>query len=142
MGINKGVKFVHPVRGEKKIPFPFSIRIRVASHCVTGRQSFGLLSLCFLDLLKSLQSSFGVGPEKLEVNLNSRGDKIKLRRVQDSRQVESYPDFRKLFQLDWLGCFQQPRALALELSAQGEYLLSYNSFPLWYPEPGTGPVIA
>lgn len=85
MGINKGVNLVHPVRGEKRIPFPFSIRIRVAFHCGPGRQSFGSFSLCFSDLLKSLQSSFGVGPEKLEVNLNSRVDKTKLRRVQTGR---------------------------------------------------------
>lgn len=85
MGIIKGVKLVHPVRGEKRIPFPFSIRMRIAFHSVSGRYPFGLLSLCFLDLLNSLQNSFDVSPEKLEVNLNSRVDKTKLRRVQTGR---------------------------------------------------------
>lgn len=145
MGINKEVRLVHPVRGEKRIPFPFSIRIRVAFRCVAGWQSFRLLSLCFLDLLKSLRSSFGAGPEKLEVNLNSSVDKTELRRVQRDRQLCRWKVTlmsEKYF--IWIGweCYQQHRELALEPSAQGLYLLSHHPFPLLFPEPGTGPVIA
>lgn len=81
-----------------------------------------MLSLCFLDLLKSLRSSFGAGPEKLEVNLNSSVDKTELRREQRDRQLCRWKVTlisEKYF--IWIGweCYQQHREISIRALCSG-----------------------
>lgn len=56
-------------------------------------------------------------------------------------KVESYTDFRKLFQLDSLGVLLATRGISTKALCSGG-TPSYHPFSLLFPEPVTGPVIA